>query len=134
LDLRFAAEDARDVGSRLGGALAARSYELVPVMLVSDYERLRYTGPVMSKDATKENLRSVLAQLAGSKVPPEALKQLPESLRRLPQSGPDDLVVLYAAGHGYTDPADGMFYLLPYDVGDHADAMRGDAKAQEAAF
>jgi hypothetical protein len=65
-------------------------------------------------------------------VPPEILEKLPESLRRLPRSGPDDLVVLYAAGHGFTNPADGMFYMLPYDVGG-ADSLCGDANAQEAA-
>jgi hypothetical protein len=76
----------------------------------------------------------VLAQLAGGEVPAEALGRLPAEARHLPRSGPDDLVVLYAAGHGYTDPADGMFYMLPYDVGDHARDLSGDAKARQAAF
>jgi uncharacterized caspase-like protein len=132
LDLRFAAADARDIGEQLGVALKARGYELVPVTLVSEYEGDRYSGRVSVADATKGNLRAVLAQLAGGDVPAEALGRLPAEARHLPRSGPDDLVVLYAAGHGYTDPADGMFYLLPYDVDQHD--LGGDAAAREAAF
>ena len=76
----------------------------------------------------------MLAQLAGEDVPREDLHRLPAHARGLPRSGPDDLVVLYASTHGYTDPADGMFDLLPYDVGDHDDDLDGGPERQAAAF
>jgi uncharacterized caspase-like protein len=132
LDLRYAAADAREIGRRLGDSLAARGYALVPVTLLSDYEGDRYKGRVVAEGATRGNIRSALAQLAGAELPPETRDRLPADARNLRQSGPDDLVIIYAATHGYTDPADGMFYLLPYDVGRHH--LVGDAKTDSPAF
>jgi hypothetical protein len=57
---------------------------------------------------TKANLQAVLAKLAGE------TSDLPW-LKRIPEVGPDDLVVLSFAGHGYA-PEGGAFHLMLSDL------------------
>lgn len=80
-------------------------YEVVEESLDSSWDP---NGPqVISKQATKLNLKTVLDFLAGQAVDPAG---------RIRAASPDDLVILYICSHGYTDP-NGKFYLVPYDTG-----------------
>ena len=62
---------------------------------------------------TKANLQAVLAKLAGKRSSAPWLKHIPEV-------GPDDLVVLSFAGHGYA-PDGGAFHLMLSDLERGAD-------------
>lgn len=120
LDLRFAADDAEAVQRELKSALG-NDYTVFPKesTLISQYKGKRSEGLVdRSKvTATKRNLKTVLALLSGGSPTDEELNELPEQFRNLPKCTPDDLVIIYASTHGFTDPKTGMFYLFPYDVG-----------------
>jgi hypothetical protein len=67
------------------------------------------------KTATKENVRNVLAILAGQRVDPKALEQLPAA-KALHKALPEDLVLITFSTHGYNG-ADGQFYVFPSDIG-----------------
>ena len=70
---------------------------------------------------TKQNLQAVLAKLAGESSP------LPW-LSDVPAAGPDDLVVLSFAGHGWA-PEGGAFHLMLSDLERGADSPGGLDKA-----
>ncbi|MEQ9398660.1 MAG: hypothetical protein RJQ04_05780 [Longimicrobiales bacterium] len=110
-NLRYAADDARAMGSELESRLTATGdYEdVVWVPLVSDapgYE---------STIATKEAVRAVFAILAGESTDMGPLAGIPAAAG-LREANPEDLVVVSASTHGYTD-REGTFYLLPQDIG-----------------
>jgi hypothetical protein len=108
-NLRFAANDARQIGTRLGLLIEQQGvYDgIVTVPLIADAA----TGTV----ATKANLKAVLDVLAGrTPNPATPLARVPGAAR-LRQARPDDLVLLSFSGHGYDEA--GMFYLLPSDTG-----------------
>ena len=65
-------------------------------------------------DATKANVKKVLTALASPDDNPRGLATgLEPDLRK---ATPDDLLIIFYAGHGYTAP-DGTFYLFPSDIG-----------------
>src|SRR5262249_7457655 len=112
-DLRYPAADARlAVRALADGLCAAGRYEVVPVLLVSERGRGRVPGPASAPKAT---LQAVLAALPGEPVP-EKLKVQVSGTAKLRRATPDDLVVLFASSHGYTDDR-GTFHLLPSDIG-----------------
>jgi WD domain, G-beta repeat len=110
-DLRFAAADARLVLAEMSTRLGRAGYDVVPVALVSPHDALRQGEAV----ATKANLRTILARLAGSAADPQAAGAIP-GFDRLTAATPDDLVLVFASSHGYTDTK-GTYYLLPADIG-----------------
>ena len=70
--------------------------------------------PLLDKDATKANILAALALLSGKET-----RSLPESapaaLGGLKPAEPEDLVIVYFAGHGIADES--RFYFLPHDLG-----------------
>lgn len=126
-DLSFAANDARVVKNELTSALRATQYfeNVVGVSLVSDYasiddslNELRVKHKVSPRtiteaSATKQNLKQVFERLAGK---PKTESVNVRDVDALGAVSPDDLLVIYFSGHGYTDTR-GNFYLVPYDVG-----------------
>ncbi len=126
-NLRFAVQDSHAMLkalSRLDG------YEIVPVALNS-------AGNDPSQwHAIKENIREVLARLAGrpASEPSRWLARITRWLSfllpidrfgavsdipgidRVARATPDDLVIITFSGHGHTDPG-GAFYILPSDSG-----------------
>ncbi|GAA5173821.1 hypothetical protein GCM10025771_01970 [Niveibacterium umoris] len=117
-DLGFAANDARVLAASIVAALDRRGTyaQVVPLTLTSDGA---------TRQASKAALRAVIARLAGESLPREqvlALAQLPgaDALRK---AGPDDLLLLSFAGHGFTDGG-GQFYLIPQDTGGNEDGRR----------
>jgi WD40 repeat protein len=109
--LRFAVHDAQAMSralARLDG------YQVVRISLTSG-------GRDPSKwRATKANVRDVLARLAGRTTGRGALSGV-NGARRLARVTPDDVVIVTFSGHGHTTK-DGVFYLLPSDSGDGAEA------------
>jgi WD40 repeat protein len=111
-NLAFAAKSAEDVHSALTGKFVGK-YDLVDIQLLSKFDT---DGPrVALKQATKQNLRTVLDILAGRAVSEEQRWRIPKG-ELLRKATPDDLVVLYLSSHGYADPS-GNFYIIPYDSG-----------------
>ena len=116
LNLGFAGNDARATLAALSRRLEARGdfREVIGVPLVSD--------GALASDATKARIRAVLAQLAGQPADTRELAGVPNA-PALASANPEDLVVLFFAGHGRNE-AGGNFYLLPQDIG--AGATKAD--------
>jgi hypothetical protein len=121
-NLKFAARDAQAVGAAISeGLIPTHKFtEVVPILLVSDHDE---QGNITSKAATKGNMRVVLSILSGQTKSDEFESQMrdlaPETVKnckKLKQVTPDDLVFMFFSTHGYTDK-NGIFYLLPYDIG-----------------
>jgi uncharacterized caspase-like protein len=76
------------------------------------YERVEVI-PLIDADATKANILAALKLLAGSA---DALPaSAPKSLAQFKQAQPEDMVVVYFAGHGTAHGK--RFYLIPHDLG-----------------
>ncbi|MEZ4866975.1 MAG: HEAT repeat domain-containing protein [Caldilineaceae bacterium] len=105
-DLSFAANDARRIQAVVGQRL--QGYDVIPVALISERgkgQRLRHNR------ATKANVRNVLTLLASQPVAPSVQRRLPPQLQA---ATPDDLIILFLSGHGYTDQR-GTFYFFLHD-------------------
>jgi len=115
-DLSFSAADARLAAQELGKALKqAGRYEVVPVVLATDRGTAGHPPRPGEAAAIAANLKAVLERLAGRSVAPAALAAIAGD-DRLSAATPDDLVILFAASHGYKDKK-GAFYLFPSDLG-----------------
>lgn len=113
--LDFAGNDARRMQEVLGGRLAASGHDLVRINLVSDYDR---SGKLIENLATKKIIKGVFDVMAGRRdhVDQQTLQKI-ESQGRLAAVQPEDTVIITYSGHGYTRA--GVFYLLPYDLGEN---------------
>ncbi len=69
---------------------------------------------LLDADATKANIQAALRRLAGADAGPLPASA-PKSLEALKPAEPEDVVVVYFAGHG-TAQHD-RFYLIPHDIG-----------------
>ncbi len=117
-NLRFAANDARLTLRLLTERLRALNEfsEVVEISLISDGAPAGGQA-VASPEATKANIRSIFDLLAGRKVTPERLAALGPVAAQIKPANPDDLVLVSFSSHGYVD-AEGVFYLLPHDIGE----------------
>lgn len=118
-DLSFAANDARRMLATVTRRLQATGEyeEVVPVSLISDWERDGDRVKVTRAQATKEDFKTVLRLLtdkAGEVSP--ARRSLIANADRLRPATPDDTVLILFSSHGYAD-RNGLFYLIPYDTG-----------------
>ena len=100
LDLKYAVSDARDFAEQIARQQTA----------LANYDAIKTTW-LLDTDATAENLRAVLARLAGR---PGALSpaQTP-LLKNVDRAHPEDTIFIYFAGHGAA--VAGRFYLLTHD-------------------
>jgi WD40 repeat protein len=110
--LDLAAESSGNMQKLLSGKLS-RNYEVIGIPLISTFEPESPRAAL--KDATKKNIQNVLNILAGKDVPRESRLEIPNG-NALARATPDDLIVLYIASHGYSDP-NNNFYVIPYDTG-----------------
>jgi uncharacterized caspase-like protein len=111
-NLRYAANDARQIGQSLASRLVGKKYAaVVNVALISDGETANL--------ATKANVKAVLDVLAGRPVDPASQLGTVAGANQLRQATPDDLVLISFSGHGYGDG--GLFYLIPADTGPGSD-------------
>lgn len=119
LDLRYAANDARKMLEIAGGRLNrdGKTYsEVIHVPLISDRPE---GGPPVS-DARKAVIKGVFSLLKGAAADvPEAVRNQIPGVERIKPVEPEDTVIIFYAGHGYTDRT-GSFYLVPSDVGTDA--------------
>jgi WD40 repeat protein/uncharacterized caspase-like protein len=69
--------------------------------------------PLLNQEATRANILSALARLAGSDS--QTAPNGPASLNRIKPAEPEDAVIVYFAGHGTAQKA--RFYLIPHDLG-----------------
>ena len=120
LRLRYAANDARAVQTQVAGQLAAlpdadKYAEVVGVALISDTDE---RGQTVANSATKAHLQAVIDVLAGRTPNAALLRDIPNADKLRP-ARPEDLVIISASSHGYTD-GEGIFYLVPSDAGQAA--------------
>ncbi len=120
--LDFAGNDARGMQQVLGGRLAASGHDLVRINLVSDYDR---RGKLTENLATKRVIKGVFDVMAGrrAEVDPQTLRMI-DGQARLDAVHPEDTVVIAYSGHGYT--RSGVFYMLPYDIGEDTGPITDD--------
>lgn len=128
-DLRYAANDAREMQKIVGGNLlkekGAKYADVIQIPLVSDYKTEQF--PAVNA-AQKEIIRGVFALLSGrnykdvlaglEKINPklaEEFQKIP-NIEKLGRIEPEDTLIISFSGHGYADNA-GIFYLLPFDIG-----------------
>jgi WD40 repeat protein len=109
LRLGFAPYGARDIEQLLREKLQSQ-YEVVSVPLIS--ENKQDSADIEQDRATKGNIQAVLNLLSGESGT-TTQRQVFSMLR---SATPDDLVLLYIASHGYSDPK-GKFYIIPSDIG-----------------
>jgi hypothetical protein len=135
LNLRYAANDARQVQGSLAGRLAelGEYEEVVSIPLISDYVVTLADGRTVAaqdatsqevrdgqkhiteNNATKAHLQAVLDMLAGRQADTALLNEIPHADKLRP-ARPEDFVLLSVSSHGYTD-SDGIFYLVSSDTG-----------------
>jgi WD40 repeat protein len=129
LDLSYAANDARAMGSTLWNRLRATYEDAVWVSLISDAKKDATGNREMTvNDATKDKLKAVLEVLAGKKIDRQRLRGVPNA-EHLHRAYPEDLVIIALSTHGDVDSR-GRFYIVPHDIGP-GDAQ-GDAMLQHA--
>jgi len=116
LKLNYAANDARRLQEELAKNVPPDKYQkVVQIPLISEYDK---AGNLGENNATKAKIKDVLDVLAGKKDKVEDLGDVPEA-KLLEKVQPEDLVLLAFSGHGYADQ-NGIFYLVPYDIGKSA--------------
>jgi WD40 repeat protein len=102
-NLKFAAADARAFGDELRLSQSRlRAFEKVEVVQLFD------------RDATKANIMLGLKRLAGIQTGALPAGAAPV-LEKLKPAQPEDMVVIYYAGHGTAQQQ--RFYLIPHDLG-----------------
>ncbi|MHC2585326.1 caspase family protein (plasmid) [Bradyrhizobium barranii subsp. barranii] len=117
-DLRYAENDARRLNAVLEPRLKATGkYEDVTSVAITSSWTLNKDGQrsLITKDATKANVKAVLDVLSGL----GRAEDLPPGLvahGTLRKAEPDDLVVILYSSHGYAD-RNGNFFVFPYDIG-----------------
>lgn len=124
-DLRFAGYDARAISETVAANLRAQKdfSEAVEIRLISDTEIV--DNQLMEKrDATKGNIQTVLELLAGKTPSAERMRFLERAvgsdvLQRILPSKPDDMVLIAFSSHGYANK-NGVFYIVPSDIGQHS--------------
>jgi hypothetical protein len=123
-DLRYAGNDACALGQALKRRFTKqldeqghkRYEQVVWVPLISNTRGAKQKGcPGSSNDATKDKIRAVLERLSGKEVEAQRLRGVPAA-NRLQPVHPEDTVVVAFSTHGEVDEQ-GLFYLLPYDIG-----------------
>jgi WD40 repeat protein len=69
---------------------------------------------LLNSDATRKNIETAFGRLAGAETGPLPA-DAPKSLEALKPAEPEDVVVVYFAGHGTAQR--NRFYLIPHDIG-----------------
>ncbi|HRX81147.1 MAG TPA: caspase family protein, partial [Pirellulaceae bacterium] len=127
-ELNFAADDAIAFDREISKALQHMGhYQVVSVPLISARQKSHYAS---SANATKSNIEHVLKVLAGE--PSKAqFPDLPQGLSVLKKATPDDVLIIFYAGHGFT-ASDGTFYVFPSNVGHRYLSLDGLLKSGHA--
>jgi hypothetical protein len=70
---------------------------------------------LLNSEATKKNIETAFGRLAGAAASGPLPADAPKSLEALKPAEPEDVVVVYFAGHGTAQR--NRFYLIPHDIG-----------------
>ena len=89
-------------------------------ILISDRDK---DGGLAENNATKAKIKAVFDKLSGKTVAADSLKDIPNA-DKLQKVQPEDLVLISFAGHGYAS-REGLFYLIPYDIGVNSGGLEG---------
>jgi WD40 repeat protein len=117
-DLKYAVADARFFGAEIKRQQEAiGQYRRVEIVSLSDGE------------ATKQNIMLALKRFAGSPALPDGT---PEALRLISKTEPEDLLIVYFAGHGTAH--DNRFYLMPHDFGYQGERQLSSVEALQTIF
>ena len=101
-NLKYAVDDAQVVGEQLQRQQVSLG-RFAQVEVIS----------LLDREATKANITAALKRLGGSSEPlPEGA---PAALEKIQPAQPEDVVIVYFAGHGTAQAA--RFYLIPHDLG-----------------
>jgi WD40 repeat protein len=111
-NLSFAAASANEIQKSIA-AKVGKEYDVIKVSLLSTFTPESFR-PALTQ-VRKENVRAVLDILAGRFVSPEEQQRL-GNVNALKPAAPDDLVFIYIASHGFSDPQ-GNFFIIPYNSG-----------------
>jgi hypothetical protein len=84
---------------------------------------------LLDREATKRNILTALRRLSGAETGPLA-PGAPKSLEALRPAEPEDVVVVYFAGHGTAQR--NRFYLIPHDLGYAGERERVNALGLQA--
>lgn len=112
-NLSFAAASANEMQKSIA-AKVGKEYDVVKISLLSTFVPESFRRALTQ--AKKENVRAVLHMLAGRFVSLEEQRQL-GNVTDIKPASPDDLVFIYIASHGFSDPHSN-FFIIPYDSGD----------------
>ena len=104
LDLKHAVSDARAIAG-----------EIEKIQVGSKQFSKTVVVRLLDSDATRTNILSVLAQLS-KKQSSAPRADLPEFVPNLSPAQPEDMVIIYFAGHGLGDGE--RLYLVPHDLGE----------------
>lgn len=116
-NLKYAVADAKSFAEEVRAQqIKLQNYERVEVIELAD------------KDATKANILLALRRLSNTDTPLPATAPAP--LSRIQAARPEDMVMVYFAGHGTAQGA--RFYLVPHDLGYTGPRNQVDAKAVQA--
>lgn len=108
MNLKFAVADAAEIGSELKKQQEILgTYNEPKVITLTDEE------------ATKENILYSLGRFSASdkrlKSPSNLSRETSEKIARINEAQPEDVILLYFAGHGFA--SENRFYLIPHDLG-----------------
>lgn len=110
-DLNYAANDASRFLDVMRTSLDG--YEVIALPLLADYHPPVERKRIRQSFATKENVKQIFEALADGQ-PPTGF--WPGDTHRLRRITPDDLLIVFLAGHGFTKQS-GEFYFFPHDIG-----------------
>ena len=122
-ELKHAAADAEDFAREIGNTIRATGIydHTLQVVLRSYYRRAGDKVTRSLEGGRKNMIRAVVRSLAGESnatIPPWARCSISNSRECLDSrrpATPNDLVILYVSGHGYTDSTD-QFFIAPSDL------------------
>lgn len=125
--LRYAVNDARKMQEILGARMRTEGdkyAEVIQIPLISDYSA---DGKLVENTAQKAVIRGVFSLLAGNEmeVAADVLRRIP-GRERIKAVRPEDTLIIAYSGHGYADQS-GIFYLLPYDIGEETTKLSTEA-------
>lgn len=120
-NLNFAANDARRMQEVVGGGVEALGRRVIGVDLTSELDA---SGRLSRNLATKRIIKGAFDLLSGRGDQVDSDTQRVLAQFGLEPIDPEDTLIIGFSGHGYT--RNGIFYMLPYDIGGSTAGITAD--------